>query len=190
MSRSTPVSIAAAICGALACTSAHSADGIFSKGPSVFNYNYVEAKFLDFDGADGLAFTGSADIKKNIALNVEYAKLSDGPADLDVLAFGATFYKQSVRYPQADYLLAAGLERFSGNGSSSDTGIYLSAGTRYALNDAMEINGALQLSTTGDTDISVHLAALYEVSPGFSGLVETDIGDGNSFGLGVRFYWR
>ncbi|OED39079.1 hypothetical protein AB833_16170 [Chromatiales bacterium (ex Bugula neritina AB1)] len=191
---STPSTVAAIntllLCSSLLCTATAHASNFFKEGPSVFNYNYAELKFLDLDSADGLSFSGSADIKKNIAINVEYANLSDGPADLDLLTFGSAFYRQSARYKKADYILAAGLQYLSGNGSDSDTGIFISAGTRYAVNNSMEANAAMKLNTTGDTDLSLHLAGLYEFTPGFSGLIETDIGDDTSFGLGVRFYWR
>ena len=71
-----------------------------------------------------------------------------------------------------------------------DTGVSLGGGIRYAVNDALEVNGMLGLSTVFDTDVTLNLRALYEVSTGFSALLETDLGDGSTLGLGVRFYWR
>ena len=68
--------------------------------------------------------------------------------------------------------------------------MFISVGARYAVNDALEVNGALELSTLFDTDLTARIAALYEVSTGFAALVETEIGDDTAIGLGLRFYWR
>jgi hypothetical protein len=158
---------------------------LFKQGPSVFNYNFLELKYLDADGGDGLGLVGSGDIRPNIALRVDYAEAGSGNVDVDALRLGATYYIQSQAYRQADWNFAAGLDRVEDEG-----GIFLSAGTRYALNDVIELNGALELSTVFDTDLSVRLAGLYEISPGFSAFLETELSDDSGIGLGVRFYWR
>ncbi|MEM7259114.1 MAG: hypothetical protein AAF404_17190, partial [Pseudomonadota bacterium] len=155
---------------------------LFAKGPSVFNYNFAEVKYIDGDGADGFALVGSGDIKDNIALRVNYIS---GDNDVDALRLGATYYKQSQRYPRADLNLSAGLDRVEDEG-----GIFASIGTRYAFNDVIELNAAIELNTVGDTDLDILLAGFYELSPGFSALLETNIGDDTAIALGVRFYWR
>lgn len=178
-----------ALCALCSATGA-AAEGLLKIGPSVFNYNYVEIKYVDVDGGDGFSLVGSGDIKQNIALQVEYSQFGSGFADVDLLQFGGSYYIQSQSYPAADWVFAAGIENFSSGSRSSDSGIYASAGTRYAVNNLLEINAALQLSTAGDTDLNLSLAALYELSPGLSFLVETDLGDDSTLGIGARFYWR
>lgn len=158
-------------------------------GPNVFNYNYVELKFLDVGSADGFGLVGSADIKPNVALNVEYVALSVGSFDSNILRLGATNYIGSISYDQADWVYAAGLD-FAGGDGSNDIGLFISAGARYAVNDALEVNGALEVSTLFDTDLTARIAAIYEVSTGFAALIETEIGDDTAIGLGLRFYWR
>ncbi len=162
-------------------SASHAAD-LFSKGPSVFNYNFAEIKYLDADGADGFGLTGSGDIRDNIALRVDYLSADN---DNDALRLGATYYKQSQRYPRADLNFSAGLDRVEDEG-----GIFASVGTRYAFNDVIELNAALEFNTVFDTDLNILLAGLYEVSPGFSALLQTSLGDDSVIGLGVRFYWR
>lgn len=158
------------------------AETFFAKGPSVFNYNFVEIKYIDAEGADGFGLVGSGDIKDNIALRVDYIS---GDNDTDALRLGATYYKQSQRYPRADLNLSAGLDRVEDEG-----GIFASVGTRYAFNDLIELNAAIELNTVGDTDLDILLGGFYEVSAGFSALLETNIGDNTAIALGVRFYWR
>lgn len=163
--------------------SGNSAAELLKKGPSVFNYNFLEVKLLD---SDGFGLTGSADVQQNIAVRVDFSEVDTGPfGDSSALRLGGTYYIQSKSYPQADWVFGAGLDSFS-----SDTGLFLSAGTRYAINDALEVNGAIELTTIGDTDFHLNLAALYEFSPGFSGFVAADVGDGSQLVLGMRFYWR
>jgi len=165
------------------------AQGFLKTGPHVFNYNYAEFKFLDVESADGFALVGSADIKPNLALKVEYAALSEGSFDSDVLRLGGVNYIGSATYTQADWVFQAGLD-FAGGDGKNDTGLFLSGGVRYAVSDALEVNGALEISTIFDTDLTAKVAALYEVSTGFAALAEAEFGDGTAIGLGLRFYWR
>ena len=163
---------------------------LLKKGPSVFNYNFVEAKYIDADGSDGFGLTGSADIRDNIALRVDFSQLSSGRFDATGLRLGGTYYIQSQAYPQADWVFGGGLDRYDFDLGGDDSGLFFSAGIRYAINDAMEANASVELTTAGDTDITINLAGLYEVAPGFSALLATDIGDDSAIALGVRFYWR
>lgn len=175
--------VAAVSTGCLLIACGNSNAELLKKGPSVFNYNFVEVKLLD---SDGFGLTGSADIKENIAIRVDFTEIDTGPfGDSSALRLGGSYYIQSKSYPQADWVFSAGLDSFS-----SETGLFLSAGTRYAIDDALEINGAVELTTIGDTDITLELAALYEFSPGFSGFAAVDVGDDTQLALGVRFYWR
>lgn len=158
----------------------HAAD-LFKKGPSVFNYNFAEVAYIDAGSADGFDLVGSGDIQQNIAIRVDFSSVESA----DGLRLGATYYIQSQTYPQADWNFSAGLDRVESEG-----GAFISAGTRYALNDLIELNATMQLTTIGDTDLSFHVAGLYEISPGFSAFAGTEIGGGSATRLGVRFYWR
>jgi opacity protein-like surface antigen len=181
--------ILAVIISAILFSTQSAAQDFLRTGPHVFNYNYAEIKYLDVDNADGFGLVGSADIKPNLALKVQYATLSAGSVESNILRLGAANYIGSTNYKQADWVFEAGLD-FGGGDVDSDTGLFLSGGVRYALNDAMELNGAIEVSTIYDTDLTAKLAALYEVSTGFAALVEAELGDGSSIRLGVRFYWR
>lgn len=181
--------ILAALTLSLAFSSQAMAQKFLRTGPNVFNYNFVELKYLDVGSADGFGLVGSADIKPNVALKVAYASLNIGSFDSNILRLGASNYIGSVTYDQADWVYEAGLD-FAGGDGSDDIGLFISVGARYAVNDALEVNGALELSTLFDTDLSARIAALYEVSTGFAALVETEIGDDTAIGLGLRFYWR
>lgn len=188
MSHTRP-GILALVIFALAFSTHSSAQDFLRTGPHVFNYNYAEVKYLDVDNADGFALVGSADIKPNLALKFQYSTLSAGSFDSSVLRLGAANYIGSTTYRQADWVFEAGLDIAGGDGPS-DTGLFVRGGARYAVSDALEVNGALEFSTLYDNDLTAHLAALYEVSTGFAALVEAGLGDDTSIGLGLRFYWR
>ena len=176
------------ICSLL-CSSANAAD-LLKSGPSVFNYNFAEVLYLDDDNADGFGLRFSADIRENYALRFEYARVSDGGFDADTLIGVVTYHIETARFRgKADWVFDAGLEFVDADGND-DTGIFLDAGIRYAVNDQLEVNGKLGLATVFDTDIFLSLRALYEVSTGFSVFLETDLGSRSDLGLGVRFYWR
>ena len=123
---------------------------------------------------------GSGDIRENIALRVDYIS-----ADADGLRLGATYYRQSTQFPRADLNFSVGLDRIEDEG-----GVFLSAGTRYAFNETLEVNAAVELSTVVETDLNIRLAGLYEFSSGLSALLETNLGDNSFVAAGVRFYWR
>lgn len=165
------------------------AEGLLKSGPSVFNYDYVDLEYIDNDGADGFGLRFSADFKENLAVQVGYSKLSAGRLDFDTLSGGVAYHIQTSNYPQADWVFDAGLQT-ADSGFNDDTGLYLGAGIRYAVNDALEVNGSVNLNTIGDTDLNINLRALYEVATGFSALLETNIADDSAIGLGLRFYWR
>lgn len=169
-------------------TTSANAEGLLKSGPSVFNYNYVDLEYLDRNSNDGFALRFSADFKPNYAFNVGYSKLGSGRRDIDFLSAGVTYHIQTANYPQADWVFDAGFQ--SVDAGSDDSGLLLGAGIRYAMNDALELNGTLNLTTVGDTDLAINIRALYEVATGFSALLETDIGDNSALGLGLRFYWR
>lgn len=163
---------------------------LLRNGPSVFNYNYIDLLYLDSDGVDGLGLLFSADIRDNYALQVGYARLSEGRLDADTVSGGVAYHIETANYQgKADWVFDLGFEIADVEGID-ETGLYAGAGIRYSVTNALEVNGSLNLSTTFDTDLSLNLAALYEVATGFSALIQTDIGDGTAFGVGLRFYWR
>jgi len=176
------------LCGLLS-GSAQAID-LLKSGPSVFNYNFADALYLNDDSADGIGLRFSADIRENYAVQFSYARLSDGGFDVDSLAGGVAYHIETARFRgKADWVFDAGLN-FVDVESIDDTGIFLGAGIRYAVSDPLEVNGRISISTVFDTDVILSLRALYEISTGLSAFVETDLGDGSTLGLGVRFYWR
>ncbi len=163
---------------------------LLKSGNSVFNYNYVDALYLDDDDADGLGLRFSADIRDNFALQVGYARISAGRSDADTIAGGVAYHIAAASFlERADWVFDLGFQIIDADGND-DTGLYAGAGIRYAANAALELNGSVNLTTAVDTDLDLNLRALYEVATGFSAMVETYLGDGASLGIGLRFYWR
>ena len=177
-----------AICGL--CFNSATAAELLKNGPSVFNYNFADVLYLNDESADGIGLRFSADIRENYAVQFSYGRVSDGGFDQDTLAGGVAYHIAAARFPgKADWVLDAGLVFVDVEGID-DTGLFVNGGIRYAVNEPLEVNAALGISTVFDTDVNLLLRALYEVSKGFSAFVETDIGSDSSLGLGVRFYWR
>jgi len=181
--------IAALVTGCSICLNSAYADSLLKTGPSVFNYDYADLIYVD-DDANGLGLRFSADIRDNYALQIGYTRLSAGRFDYDTLSGGVAYHIEAAKYRgKADWVFDAGFQTADAAGLD-ETGLYLGAGMRYAVNDALEVNGAVNLNTIFDTDLTLNLRALYEVATGFSALLETGIGDGSSLAVGLRFYWR
>lgn len=163
---------------------------LLKTGPSVFNYNYADLTYIDDDGADGLGLRFSADIRDNYAIQVGYSRLSAGRFDASSVSGGIAYHIEAANYRgKADWVFDLGFQTVDGV-FDDETGLYAGAGMRYAVNEALEVNGSVNLTTVFDTDLSLNLRALYEVATGFSALLETNLGDGSGIGLGLRFYWR
>ncbi len=169
------------------------AQDFIKSGPSVFNYNFVEGAYVDVDGTDGIALTGSGDVADNIAILVSYTRVSEGSADADGISFGGVYHVKAGNFPMADWVFSGGFERVevtSGPFSDSDSGLFLSGGIRYGFSEAFEGNATLGLSTLGDTDIGFALRGLYNITPQLSAFAEADIGEDTAIGIGLRYYWR
>jgi len=120
--------------------------GFLKKGPSNFNYNFAEIAYVDFDDSlDGISLLRfSASFDENYAFRVAYSRASADVFDADTLTAGATYHIQSKAYPQADWLLDAGLIAVDLD-FADDVGISIGGGVRYGLSDALELNGNLSL---------------------------------------------
>lgn len=165
------------------------ADGFLKTGPSVFNYDNIDLTFIDADIFNGVGVSVSTEFKENYAIRVGYSQLEVEDADADALDLGVDYHIQSARYPRADWVFGAGLQKIDTE-LSDETGLDLRAGIRYAMTDALELSSSFIVQTVEDTDVGLNLTALYEITTGFSGLVQTNISDDSSLGLGLRFYWR
>jgi len=152
-----------ALCSLL-FNSAHAVD-LLKNGPSVFNYNYAEAVYLNDDNADGIGLRFSADIRENYALLFEYARLSDNGFDVDGLSGGVVYHIEAARFPgRADWVFEAGVVFVDAEGID-DTGVSLGGGIRYAVNDALEVNGMLERCTKYQPAFLHSLKLTWEMAP-------------------------
>lgn len=163
---------------------------LLKTGPSVFDYNYVDAAYIDDGDADGPGLRFSADIRENYALTFGYSRLSAGGFDADTLSGDLIYHIEATKFPQkADWVFNLGILLIDVDGND-EAGLNAGAGIRYAVNDPLEVNGSINLTTAFDADLALNLRALYELSAGFTAFIETDIGNGSALAIGARFYWR
>jgi len=78
------------------------AQGFLKSGPSVFNYNYIDLKYIDVESTDGLNLQLSADIRDNTAFGVTYYRGSSGPIDADTLGLSLSYYIKARALAETD----------------------------------------------------------------------------------------
>jgi len=165
------------------------AQGFLKSGPSVFNYNYIDLKYIDVESTDGLNLQLSADVRDNTAFGVSYYRGGDGPIDADTLGLSLSYYIKARALPETDWIYSLGYSRVE-VGRFDDSGINISAGLRKAIHNALEVNASFIISTVGDTDASLQFRALYDIDPRFAAMVEVGFDDATALGIGVRYYWN
>jgi len=163
--------------------------GFLKSGPSVFNYNYIDLKYVDVETTDGVNLQLSADVRDNTAFGVNYYRGSDGPVDADTLGLSLSYYIKARALRETDWIFGLGYSRVE-VGSFDDNGLDVSAGLRKAIHNALEVNASFNISTIGDTDASLNFRALYDIDPRFSALVEVGFDDTTDLGIGIRYYWN
>jgi opacity protein-like surface antigen len=155
--------------------------------PSVFDYNYADIEFIDYDAGDGgLRLSGSYDIKPNFNLIGGLSFVSDY-TQLDI---GVGHHSQWYGLENTDLNLFAGLEYGdfdTGFFSDSDGGIFFGAGMRTLIVPKLELAGSLSYHTFFDGDFVLSLEGLYRFTPKLHGKLGLDLGDNDTFRLGVRY---
>lgn len=165
-----------------------------------FSYTYVEIGYdeSDFDvrGAgdvdgDGLTVSGSFEINDEWHAFASYGTLDlDFGLDLDAWAIGAGYVfplKQGVdlygRVLYIDWDIDG-----ARLGRGDDDGLGLQARIRGRVTDEIELEGGLQYTDVGDSDLALQATARYHFSTTFSaGVGLTFGGDVDGIGINARF---
>ncbi len=155
--------------------------------PSVFDYNYADIEYINYDAGDGgLKFSGSHNIKPNINILGGLGFASDY-TQLDI-AIG--HHSKWYGLENTDLNLFVGLEYGDFDGgffSSSDTGIFFGAGMRKLFTPEFELAGALSYHSFFDGDFVFSIEGLYRFKPKLHGKLGLELGDNDTFKLGIRY---
>ncbi len=160
------------------------------------NYNdfeYLQALPLGYDyGGGGMALSGSYS-----TLNKWHYVGRAGLADTyQEVFFGAGYYLTPPTATRMTVVATAGIEhgRFdlsSGdiNASDNDTGLALSLASRFVVNQLVELQAGVGYSSFFDGDIHFLGGGFVHINNQLDLTSQFEIGDNDSFGLGIRYYY-
>jgi len=112
------------------------------------------------------------------------------------LFVGAGYHITPPSATRMTVVATAGLEygRFQLSSGSittddSDSGLALRLGSRFVLNQKIELQGTLGYSSFFDGDIHFMGGGFYHINKQLDLTSQFEIGDNDSFGLGIRYYY-
>ena len=156
-----------------------------------FNYSYGQLGYETGD-FEGLVLTGSFDVTKDIFVIAGYADTTNDDFGVDVdysqLSIGAGYHMPVNKDMDAVFTVSLVDGDIDGPvlGAGSDTGILLTAGVRFNLNESVEFAGGALYNSAFDGDFGIQAEARYNINKTMSaGLnyTNSDFIDG----LGVNF---
>ena len=156
-----------------------------------FNYSYGQLGYETGD-FEGLVLTGSYEINKDMFIIARYAALTNDDSvvdlDFDDISIGAGYHMPINK--DMDAVFTVSLDDIevdnAGGGTASDTGILLTAGVRFNLNEKIELAGGAFYNSTIDGDFGIQGEVRYNINKTMSAglnFTSSDFVDG----LGVNF---
>ena len=157
------------------------------------NFEYVSLLPITYDfGGAGLQVAGSYKYLDNLGFNARAGLATD----YQELALGASYIITPTNADRFTFELTGGLEfgRFNLEGQGvettlTDTGIFGRAKSRFVINNQFEVQGGVGFSSFFDGDPHIFGAALYHLTRQLDITGEVEVGDNDSLGVGVRYYY-
>jgi len=156
-----------------------------------FNYNYGQLGYETGD-FEGLVLTGSFDINKDIFIIAHYADTTNDDFGVDVdyseLSIGAGYHMPVNKDMDAVFTVSLVDADIDGPvlGAGGDTGILLTAGVRFNLNESVEFAGGAFYNSAFDIDFGIQAEARYNINKTMSAGLNYTNSDAID-GLGVNF---
>ena len=156
-------------------------------------FNFIQAQPVNFDfGGAGLSVAASASSHNKIQYFLD-AAMADTYREV---RGGVGYYITPAKADRLTILFNVGLEsgqfEFSGSGLTtdhSDSGAYIGASTRFVLNNKFELQAGLGYSSFFEGDAKAFGAALFHLNKDIDLTGNVKLGDNDSLGFGVRFYY-
>ena len=156
-------------------------------------FNFVQAQPVNFDfGGAGLSVAASASSHNRIQYFLD-AAMADTYREV---RGGVGYYITPAKADRLTFLFNLGLEagqfEFSGPGlttSHSDSGAYIGASSRLVVNNKFELQAGVGYSSFFEGDAKAFGAALFHLNKDIDLTGNVKLGDNDSVGFGVRFYY-
>ena len=157
------------------------------------NFEYFSVLPVNYDfGGVGLQVAGSIRPleKVRVIARAGFAQ------DYQEVLVGASYVITPETANRLSFALTGGFEfgRFSLEGqdietSVSDSGLFARAKSRFVINNRFEVQGGLGFSSFFEGDPHVFGAAMYHLTERLDITSEVELGDNDSLGLGIRYYY-
>jgi len=173
-------------------TTAIRVPGDLSTESDQYDYVSVTPTGYDFGGA-GVQFSASSIREESFGVLVR-AGLAE---DYQEILVGATYLQRLGNSDRLKIGLSGGIEygrfnleagRISTN--STSTGAFVRARSIYEISRRFELQGGLGYSSFFEGDPHVFGAALFHMTQKLDFIGEFEVGDNDSAGLGIRYYYR
>ena len=162
------------------------------------DFGYIEAMpLMSYDiGGDGLMLEGSGQFKTRFQL-LGRVGISDSYNEVMI---GGGYYLTPAKATRMTVVMLAGVEHGSFelqdedsapgiSLTSSDTGLFLGALSRLVINNKFEIKGGVGYSSFFGGDATLFGGGYYHLTPQLDVMSRFELGDNDSFGLGIRYYY-
>jgi len=156
-------------------------------------FNFVQAQPVNFDfGGAGLSVAASASSHNRIQYFLD-ASLADTYREV---RGGIGYYITPAQADRLTFLFNLGVEagqfEFSGSGlttNHTDSGAYIGASSRLVVNNKFELQAGVGYSSFFEGDAKAFGAALFHLNKDIDLTGNVKLGDNDSIGFGVRFYY-
>ena len=156
-------------------------------------FQYVDAMPIGYDyGAGGIQVEGS----RSSHGRIHYLARIGLASEYREVLIGAGYHFTPPAADRVTLLVTAGLEygQFDLEAEDistdySDSGLYLGASTRFVVNNRFELQGGLGYSSFFEGDATVFGAGLYHLSRQLDVTSRFELGDNDSLGFGIRYYY-
>jgi len=162
---------------------------------SDLSYSFAELRFVDVDtsGGDGFRLAGSYELDGQWILVGALTALDfNNNVDSTLLEVGGGYvWNYSDDFDLVSTLRLVRAEVDTPGGDADDSGFAFSAGARGLLAPQFEVRGSVNHINLDNSDTYLQLAGDYYFTDQISAGVSLDFaGDTDSFGLGVRWFFR
>ena len=151
-----------------------------------FNYSYGQLGYETGD-VDGFVLTGSFDINKDIFIIGRFVDATNDDTGVDIdyseLSIGAGYHMPIQKDLDAVFTVSLSDVEV---GTVSDTGVLLTAGVRFNLNESVELAGGAFYNSAFDIDFGVQGEVRYNINKTMSAGLNFTSSDAID-GLGLNF---
>lgn len=160
---------------------------------SAREFDYVEGLPISYDfGGAGMSVAASISSQNRM----QYLLKASAAETYREALIGVGIFLSPQNADRLTVLLSTGIEygkfEFQGSGvgaNLSETGAYLGLSSRFVVNNQFELQAGVGYSSFFEGDAIVFGSAFYHLTPNLDLTTKAEVGDNDSLGFGIRYYY-